>query len=82
MSDVRDGIRIGVRSGAAADARTNGTKPVKVVFVHGGSRPMIWLGGEHGKHDGLAWISGRDTLRRLRDALTEALEQSGDAVKP
>ena len=70
---MKDEIRIGVRSGAASDRRTNGTRPVKVAVVSGGSRPMLWLGGV-GKYEGLAWISGRDTLRRLRDALTEALE--------
>jgi hypothetical protein len=73
-------IRIGVRSGAASDSATHGTRPVKVAVVSGGRRPMLWLGGAE-KFDGLAWISGRDTLRRLRDALTEVLETGGEVER-
>lgn len=70
----RGEIRVAVRSGNAVDpTATSGFRPVKVVIVSGGARrPMIWLGGKF-SHDGLAWICGRDTLCRLRDALNEVL---------
>lgn len=35
---------------------------------------MLWLGGPR-TYDGLAWVCGRDTLRRLRDALDEVLKE-------
>lgn len=69
-------IRVGVRSGAAARGSSDCFPRIKVAMVSGGRTPMLWLGGEH-KHDGLAWICGRATLRRLRDAIDEVLDEKG-----
>lgn len=69
----RQEIRVGVRSGSGTSNGTGVFPKVKVAIVSGGSRPMLWLG--EGERQGLAWISGRDTLRRLRDALDEILEE-------
>lgn len=71
---MKNEIRIGVRSGASSTPR--GTSPIKVIIVSGEGRPMMWLGGA-GAYDGRAWVSGRATLLRLRDALTKALETGG-----
>jgi hypothetical protein len=67
-------IRISVRSGASVGAGVE-CPPLKVLVVSGGTRPMLWLGGAK-EYDGRAWVSGRDTLRRLRDALTEMLAEA------
>jgi hypothetical protein len=37
---------------------------------------MLWLGA--GEYDGLAWVGGRATLLKIRDAITEVLESNGD----
>lgn len=64
----RGEIRIGVRSGHAAP---NGEKRLRIVYVNGGKRPLLWLGA--GEREGLAWVAGLDTLRKIRDALNEAI---------
>ncbi len=64
----RGEIRIPVRSGRAVP---DGEGRVRVAVVTRGARPMLWLGA--GPREGIAWIGGLDTLRRIRDALNEAL---------
>ncbi len=78
MAKLRDETRVGVRSGSARSERGPGHfRKVNLAIVSGGRRPMLWLGG--GEYDGIAWVCGRDTLTRIRDAITAALKGSDDA---
>jgi hypothetical protein len=72
----RGEIRVGIRSGSApADAGPRSFRKIRIAIVGGGpTRPMLWLGA--GERDGVAWVCGRDTLLRLRDALTAVLKGS------
>ncbi len=72
----RGEIRVGVRSGSASSGEERGAfRKVRLAIVTGGpTRPMLWLGA--GEREGIAWVCGRDTLLRIRDAITAALKGS------
>lgn len=75
---ARSEIRVSVRSGwgpLPSDPRGGPRQRIRVVVVEPSRphvQPVLWL--RDGDDTLLAHISGRDTLRKLRDALTEALD--------
>lgn len=73
-------INVAIRSGSSSSLSKFGGErlPIKIARVYGGTRPVLWLGAD--ESEGVAWISGKDTLTRLRDALNEALSPKSATI--